>query len=129
MHRIDGPGATVDKKFTEGDPAAGVPATILTDDWLNDMQEELMSLLTAASIAPVKGMQNQVLSALRSLSPGIIGATRGRMSVASTSATATFTADQMVVGTGLGGATYRLNGFNNTINCKRSMNSTFKVTT
>lgn len=117
MHRIDGPGATVDNKFTDGDPVGGVPATLVTDDWLNDMQEELMSLLTAASITPVKGTQNQVLSALRSLSPGIIGAVRNaRMSVATTSATGTFTADQVVVGTSLGGATYRLNGFNKNIN-------------
>jgi hypothetical protein len=117
MHRIDGPGATVDNKFTDGDPVGGVPATLVTDDWLNDMQEELMSLLTAAAITPVKGTQNQVLSALRSLAPGIIGAVRNaRMSVAATSATGAFTADQVVVGTGLGGATYRLNGFNKNIN-------------
>ena len=117
MHRIDGPGATVDNKFTEGDPVGGVQATVVTYEWLNDMQEELMSLLAAAAITPVKGTQNQVLSALRSLSPGIIGAMRNaRMSVAATSATATFTADQVVVGTGLGGATFRLNSFNKTIN-------------
>lgn len=67
MHRIDGPGATVDNKFTEGDPTAGVPATVVTGSWLNDVQEELLALLTAAGIAPVKGTQNQVLAALRRL--------------------------------------------------------------
>lgn len=116
MHRIDGPGATVDNKFTDGDPVGGVPATLVTEDWLNDMQEELMSLLAAASISPVKGTQNQVLSALRSLSPGIIGATRSRMSLSTSTATAAFTADQVVVGTGLAGAMYRLTSFNKTIN-------------
>ncbi len=65
MHRIDGPGATVDNRFTEGNPATAVPATTVTDDWLNDMQEELITLLTAASITPVKGTQNQILAALR----------------------------------------------------------------
>lgn len=67
MHRIDGPGATVDNRFTDGDPVGGIQATILTDDWANDVQEELMSLLGAASIAPVKGTQNQVLAAVRAI--------------------------------------------------------------
>jgi hypothetical protein len=117
MHRIDGPGATVDNKFTDGDPVGGIQATLVTDDWLNDIQEELISILTAGSVTPVKGTQNQVLAAIRSLSPGIIGAARNaRMSVATASATATFTADQVVVGASLGGATFRLNGLNKTIN-------------
>ena len=63
MHRIDGPGATVDNEFTDGDPVGGVPATIVMADWLNDVQEELMSILSAAGITPVKGTQDQVLKA------------------------------------------------------------------
>jgi len=61
MHRIDGPGATVDNKFTEGDPVGGVQATVVTDDFLNDVQEELVSILAAAGVAPAKGTQDQVL--------------------------------------------------------------------
>ncbi|VVN81228.1 hypothetical protein [Pseudomonas fluorescens] len=67
MHRIDGPGATVDNRFTEGDPVGGIQATVVTDDFLNDVQEELMSVLTAAGVAPVKGTQNQVLQAVYKL--------------------------------------------------------------
>lgn len=67
MHRIDGPGATVDHRFTEGDPVGGVPATVVTAAWLNDIQEELANLLAAAGIDPVKGTQNQVLKAIRHL--------------------------------------------------------------
>lgn len=70
MHRIDGPGATVDNRFTDGDPVGGVQATMVTDDWANDVQEELMSILTAGGVAPVKGTQNQVLSALTTLIRG-----------------------------------------------------------
>lgn len=70
MHRIDGAGATVDNKFTEGDPVGGVQATVVTAPWLNDLQEELMSILTAGGVAPVKGTQNQVLSALTTLIRG-----------------------------------------------------------
>lgn len=67
MYRIDGPGATVDNKFTEGDPVAGIQATVVTDDFLNDVQEELMSVLTAAGVAPVKGTQDQVFKSLAKL--------------------------------------------------------------
>lgn len=117
MHRIDGPGATVDNKFTDGDPVGGVQATLVTDDWLNDMQEEVMSVLTAAAVAPVKGTQNQLLRAIRSISTGVVGtATNVRMTIASASATATLTADEIVVGTALGGQTYRLSVFNKVIN-------------
>lgn len=72
MHRIDGPGATVDNKFTEGNPTTAVPATDVTDDWLNDVQEELISILAAAGITPVKGDQNQVLEALEALYGGAL---------------------------------------------------------
>lgn len=64
MHRIDGPGATVDKKFTEGDPAGGVQATVVTDDWLNDVQENIMKVLSAAGVTPVKGRDQDLLDAL-----------------------------------------------------------------
>lgn len=70
MHRIDGPGATVDNRFTDGDPVGGVQATMVTDDWANDVQEELMSILTAGGVAPVKGTQDQVLKALAVLIQG-----------------------------------------------------------
>lgn len=67
MHRIDGPGATVDNKFTDGNPASSVPATVVTADWLTELQEEMLSILTAASIAPVKGDQDQVLTAIQAM--------------------------------------------------------------
>jgi len=67
MHRIDGPGATVDNKFTEGDPVGGVQATVVTDDFMNDVQEELISILAAAGVTPVKGTQNQVLNSIAKL--------------------------------------------------------------
>ncbi|CRM62571.1 hypothetical protein [Pseudomonas sp. 35 E 8] len=67
MHRIDGPGATVDNKFTEGDPVGGIQATVVTDDWLNDIQEEVMSVLSAGGVTPVKGTQDQLLQSLYKL--------------------------------------------------------------
>lgn len=117
MHRIDGPGATVDNKFTDGDPGGGIQATMVTDDWLNDVQEELLRVLTAAGISPVKGTQNQVLNAFRSLGAGLVGSNRNaKMVVAAASSTATFTADELIVESSLGGSSYRLASFNQTIN-------------
>lgn len=72
MHRIDGPGATVDNKFTDGDPVGGIQATLVTDDWLNDVQENIMAVLDAASVAPVKGQIDQLLLAIR----GVVKATK-----------------------------------------------------
>jgi hypothetical protein len=65
MFYIDGPGATVDHKFTDGDPAAGVAATTVTDDWANDVQQEILNVITAAGIVPAKGIQDQLLKAIR----------------------------------------------------------------
>lgn len=53
--------------FTKGDPTGGIPATVVTEDWANTIQEELMSILSAASIAPDKTATNQVLLALQAL--------------------------------------------------------------
>lgn len=97
--------------------SGGVQATLVTDEWLNDVQEELVNVLSAAGIAPVKGTQNQLLSALRGLSAGVIGTIRnGRMAVASASASATYVADQIIVQTSLTGQTFRLANFNKTVN-------------
>ncbi|WP_330555432.1 hypothetical protein [Burkholderia multivorans] len=50
-------------------------------------------------------------------SVGVVGSMRnGRMSVAAASSTATFTADEIIVETALGGLTYRLPSFSKTIN-------------
>lgn len=116
MHRIDGAGATVDNKFTEGDPGGGVQATVVTAPWLNDMQEELMSILTAGGVSPVKGTQNQVLDALRRL----LGATAGayvnlKMITAGTNAIAVLTADEFSV-RNAAGAGKRLTGLNLSVN-------------
>lgn len=102
MHRIDGPGATVDNLFTDGDPVGGVQATLVTDDWLNDMQENIMGVLAAASIAPVKGDYTQLAAAIMSIiagaPDGIAGAASNlRGSATGTTAPVTVTADSVCV--------------------------------
>lgn len=65
MHRIDGPGATPDNRFTEGDPVTAVPATEVTADWLNAVQEEIVNVIQAAGIALDKQQNDQLLAAIR----------------------------------------------------------------
>ena len=67
MHRIDGASATADHKFTEGSPSGGIPATVVTDDWLNDVQENICKVIEGASIALVKGNPDQLLLAIQAI--------------------------------------------------------------
>lgn len=70
MHRIDGPGATVDGKFTEGNPAAGVPATVVTAAWMTDVQENIMAVLAAGGVAPTKGRAADLVDAIQASAGG-----------------------------------------------------------
>lgn len=53
--------------FTNGDPLTGTPATTVSADFLNMIQEELMSILASAGISPAKDNHGQVLEALQNL--------------------------------------------------------------
>ena len=49
--------------FTAG-TIGGQAATIVEADWLNQVQEELMAILAADGMAPAKGTNNQVITAI-----------------------------------------------------------------
>jgi len=51
--------------FTNGNPASGVPATILDADFMNMLMMELSNVVTGAGIALSKTTYNQVLSAIK----------------------------------------------------------------
>ncbi|MBE9542509.1 MAG: hypothetical protein IMF01_09340 [Proteobacteria bacterium] len=67
MFKIDSDGATVDNKFTEGDPALSVAATVVSNEWLNDVQGSLVNTIEAAGITLVKGDDDQLLNAIIAL--------------------------------------------------------------
>lgn len=67
MHRIDGAGATVDNKFTQGNPGAGTPATVVTADWLNDVQENIFAVLVAGSITATKNRAADLKDAIAAM--------------------------------------------------------------
>jgi|GEM_PF-3253414 len=70
MHRIDGPGA-VTGLFTNGDPAVPQMATVVTPEWLNDVQENIVKVITAAGITLEKGNYDQLRQAIALGSNGI----------------------------------------------------------
>jgi hypothetical protein len=64
MHRIDHSTATIDNRFTEGDPQQGIPATVVTAKWLNAVQEEVVNVIEDAGMAPDDAEDNQLLAAI-----------------------------------------------------------------
>ena len=67
MHRIDHATAAPGELFTEGNPATATPATIVTHDWLNDVQENICGVVEAAGTTLAKGDYSQLSSAIRAL--------------------------------------------------------------
>ena len=79
MYRIDNPSAVVTLSapglprtpgyFTDGNPAAGLEATIVDAWWMNQIQEEIISVISAASppIPLNKASHTQLLEALMSI--------------------------------------------------------------
>lgn len=65
MHRIDVPSATPDHLFTEGSPTGGVPATVVSDDWLNDVQENICNVIEQAGLPLTKGRKQDLTDAIR----------------------------------------------------------------
>jgi hypothetical protein len=63
MERINAPGGA----FVDGNPFNGIQGTVVTADWLNSMQEEIVSVITAAGIALDPDDQTQLLQALLAL--------------------------------------------------------------
>jgi hypothetical protein len=58
--------------FHDGDPFNGVTGTMVTADWLNSIQEELVSVIAAAGIALDPAQSDQLLEAIQTLVAGIV---------------------------------------------------------
>lgn len=80
MFRIDHPTAAVSLPapaaagtpgfFTEGNPTSGTPATVVTADWANLIQEEILNVLLAAGITPNKASRTQLSEAIALIATG-----------------------------------------------------------
>lgn len=67
MDRINSFGATDDHKFTEGNPVTGVPATVVSAKFLNDIQEEMCNFVESAGLDLDADDQTQFEQAARIL--------------------------------------------------------------
>lgn len=74
MHRIDGPGATGANQFTEGNPEVGTPATTVTADLMNALQEEIIAVIDEAGIVLDKEDNAQLQAAITSLIDAAVAA-------------------------------------------------------
>lgn len=74
MHRVDTDG-NVSGLFTDGDPSIAQQATVVDDDWLNDMQENVAQAIEAATITLVKGTYTQLRDGIKALARQAMQAT------------------------------------------------------
>lgn len=117
-----------DKLFHDGNPLTGEKGTIVTATFLNnaqgavrDTQSELIAVLGAVAMAPDSTKSGQLLTALKllisSVGTGVLGQPLNlKMNIPFASATATLTADEVLVESSLGGSQYRLANVNKTFN-------------
>lgn len=104
MHRVDAPG-NVDGLFSDGNPAIGQQATQVRAEWLNDLQENVCTVIEEAGRALEKGNGNQLLEAIQGMVPDTI-AVNVRIITANTTyvpTDGTKAIEVLVVGAGGGG--------------------------
>lgn len=63
--------------WTEGNPGTGVPATEISGDWMNAVQEEIIAVLTEAGVTPVKANNGQLVAAIIAIIDARIAAAIG----------------------------------------------------
>lgn len=66
MHRIDGANHA-SNRFTEGNAGTGVLATVVTAPWLNDIQENIMSVLAQGSVTATKNRAEDLRDAITAM--------------------------------------------------------------
>lgn len=111
MHRIDGSGATAENLFTEGDPSGGVPATTVTDYWLNAVQEEVAGVVEEAGLTLDKEDNTQLLAAIQVLAGIATGWTTGdaKLTLKTTADAGWIMANDGTIGDASSGASTRAN--------------------
>ena len=67
MFRTNSPGSTGAGYYTNGNPATGVPATVVDAPWLNMVQDELENVLVAAGITPNEANSAQLLASIQAI--------------------------------------------------------------
>lgn len=115
------PNATSSPGWVNNDPSGSSPPTIFDPDWANSVEAELEAIIAAGTGAALsKTATNQVLTAIQALigsSSALAGQARNLGAYLSAEGNSiTFTADEVVVETALGGTTYKLASYSQTLN-------------
>lgn len=95
--------------FTEGNPGLGIPATKVTGDFLNMVQEELANVVTGAGLALSKTTFNQLFSAIQSMVINAVPTGTVTHHLGSTAPTGWVIRDGKTIGSATSGATGRAN--------------------
>lgn len=106
------PAAGTPQFATNGNPVTAVPATQLPAYQYNAIQEELIAIIAAASIAPDRNNNAQVLAAIRALiAASTVSPSVSMLQLSGSSAgggvTAAWTAKELTAETALAGTAYR----------------------
>ena len=64
---FDGNAILYNGEYHDGDPSQGIPASLVTAKWMNAVTQELLAILTAASITPDINDNDQVVTGIQSL--------------------------------------------------------------
>lgn len=67
MDRINHPTATAERTFTGGNPAADIPATVVTPEYMTMLQEEVCNVILAAGITLNPAVYTQLRDAIQGL--------------------------------------------------------------
>jgi hypothetical protein len=92
--------------FAHGSSATGTPFTVLTSDWANAVQAELINVVEAAGITLDKTQDAQLLAALAGLPVRITGSRGVATQSAGSTASLTWTIGEIIAKTALSGLTY-----------------------
>ncbi|WP_019209691.1 hypothetical protein [Yersinia massiliensis] len=111
--------ADIEPDSDQFDQVATAVSKLITDGGFLKTVNNLVEIKNAGAVALATTLANLGLSDVAHLPQltGVVGTSRNaKMSVTAASATATFTADELIVQTALGGRQYKLSNFNKTIN-------------
>ncbi|MGP2408839.1 hypothetical protein V2A84_04310 [Yersinia sp. 2553 StPb PI] len=111
--------ANIDADSEKFDQVATAVSKLITDGGFLKTANNLVEIKNAGAAAVASTLLNLGLGDAAHLPQltGVVGTSRNaKMSVTAASSTATFTADELIVQSALGGLQYKLSGFSNTIN-------------
>lgn len=111
-------------KFVDENPLLGTPGSLIPAQWGNAVTDEILNVISTAGLAPNEALNTQLATAIamiidsgKPLAAPVVGSVRNlRCSVAAASASATITANDVVVKLAQGGVSYLLSTFNKTVN-------------